>query len=96
MKITPSTRVVCYSESPHPIFWTPATKFYCGTSSTTKTVTKRTLNMCMGWEKKDLGFLTNIRGYFPKVYNNSQLQIRKYDMFLQLMLSDNHLMILEY
>ena len=49
-----------------------------------------------GLTKKDLDFLTNIRGYFPKAYKELQLQIRQYDPFLQSMLGDNHLMLLKY
>ena len=50
----------------------------------------------MGWEKKELDFLTNIRGYFPKAYLELELQIRQYDPFLQSMLSDYHRMLLQY
>ena len=49
-----------------------------------------------GLTKKDLDFLTNIRGYFPKAYVELQLQIQQYNPFLQLMLGNNHLMLLKY
>ena len=49
-----------------------------------------------GLGKKDLDFLTSIKGYFPKVYEETQLQLRQYDPLLQAMLGDNHPMHLKY
>ena len=49
-----------------------------------------------GLGKKELDFLTSVKGYILKVYKETQLQFKQYDPLLQAMLRYSHPMHLEY